>query len=97
MSIPACANAVTTPSRSEIAQEIARQLSARGPGKSICPSEVARALADDWRGVMDEVRAAAGEMMRDGRLRVTQGDADVDPEEASGPIRLRLPQDGRRP
>lgn len=92
MSIPGFASAVTKPSRSEIEAEIARQLEARGRGKSICPSEVARALSEDWRPMMNDVRAVASEMAGQGRLRPTQKDAEVDPVSATGPIRLRLPE-----
>jgi hypothetical protein len=40
---------------------------------------------------MDDVRAAAARLQDEGRLRVTQGDDEVDPLDAAGPIRLRLP------
>jgi hypothetical protein len=55
----------------------------------MCPSEVARALADDWRPLMDEVRAAAARLVASGDIEVTQGGTVVDPETARGPIRLR--------
>ncbi|MFD2740819.1 DUF3253 domain-containing protein [Sulfitobacter aestuarii] len=80
------------PSRNSIEAEIAAQVAARGAGKTICPSEVARALSDDWRGLMPEVRAVAGAMVRDGRIIATQGGAVIDPERARGPIRLGLPE-----
>ena len=71
-----------------IEAEILRAVAARGPGKSICPSEVARALAADWRKLMPAVRAAAARLAARGALRVTQKGADVDPLAARGPIRL---------
>lgn len=76
---------------------ILAHLTARGPGKSICPSEVARAQAPaNWRAHMPAVRDAARQLARDGRLRVTQGQRDLDPAEAwTGPIRLRLPRTPR--
>lgn len=79
------------PSRNSIEAEIAAQVAKRGAGKTICPSEVARALADDWRDLMPEVRAVAGAMVRAGRIVATQGGAVVDPEAAQGPIRLGPP------
>ena len=67
-------------------------LARRAPGKSICPSEVARALAEDWRPLMPEVRATAARMAAKGQLRVTQKGREIDPQSARGPIRLALPE-----
>jgi hypothetical protein len=59
----------------------------RGRGKSLCPSEVARALAADWPPLMAEVRAVAAEMPE---IVVMQKGREVDPLTVRGPIRLRL-------
>jgi hypothetical protein len=59
----------------------------RGRDKSLCPSEVAKALSEDWRPLMPEVRAVAAAMPE---IMVTQGGVEVDPVTARGPIRLRL-------
>jgi hypothetical protein len=59
----------------------------RGRGKSLCPSEVARALDPDWRPLMAEVRAVAAAMPE---IVVMQKGVEVDPQAARGPIRLRL-------
>ena len=59
----------------------------RGRRKSLCPSEVAKALAADWRPLMSEVRAVAAGMPE---IIATQGGVEVDPLTARGPIRLRL-------
>ncbi|WP_245904274.1 DUF3253 domain-containing protein [Roseicyclus mahoneyensis] len=58
----------------------------RGAGASFCPSEAARALSDDWRPLMPEVRRVAAGLP----LVATQKGAPVDPMTARGPIRLRL-------
>jgi hypothetical protein len=58
----------------------------RGAGSSFCPSEAARALADDWRPLMADVRRVAAGLP----LMATQGGMTVDPVTARGPIRLRL-------
>ncbi|MBJ3762651.1 DUF3253 domain-containing protein [Maribius pontilimi] len=58
----------------------------RGPDKSFCPSEAARAVAQDWRPLMDDVRRVAATLP----LSATQGGEPVDPETAKGPIRLSL-------
>jgi Protein of unknown function (DUF3253) len=59
---------------------ISRLLAARPVSSSICPSEVARALAsaDQWRAEMTAVREVARAMAADGRLRITRGGADID-------------------
>jgi hypothetical protein len=60
---------------------------ARGRGKSICPSEVAKVLAKDWRALMPLVRSVAAGMPE---IVATQSGVEVDPLTARGPIRLRL-------
>ncbi|WP_137111522.1 DUF3253 domain-containing protein [Rhodobacter sp. SY28-1] len=59
----------------------------RGRDKSLCPSEVAKALSADWRPLMPEVRAVAAATPE---IVATQGGIEVDPLAAQGPIRLRL-------
>lgn len=72
---------------------ILEAVAARGPGRSLCPSEVARALAAaDWRRLMPAIRAEAAALAEEGRIAVTQGGRKVDPRAARGPIRLTLPQ-----
>lgn len=85
------AGAAMMPCAAEIEAEIARQVAARGAGKTICPSEVARALAGEWRVLMPAVRDVAAEMAQRGDLRVTQKGAVVDARRAKGPIRLGVP------
>ncbi|MBA2322300.1 MAG: DUF3253 domain-containing protein [Deltaproteobacteria bacterium] len=72
------------------AEVILALLAERAPDATICPSEAARALdPEDWRGRMDDVRAAAARLAAAGVIEVTQGGAVVDPGAARGPIRLR--------
>ena len=68
-------------------------LERRDRGKTICPSEAARALAgeDGFRALMPLVRSAARTMVDRGELEVTQRGEVVDPDSARGAIRLRLP------
>ena len=71
-----------------------RMCVSRGPGKTICPSEAARALAGedgDWRALMPEIRAAAARLAAERRLIVLQRGNPVDPLAARGPIRIGLP------
>lgn len=71
---------------------ITDSLARRGQGASICPSEAARAVgAADWRELMEPARTAARELAREGRVRITQRDRVLDPDEPwRGPIRIRL-------
>lgn len=67
-------------------------LAARTHEASLCPSEVARALAPEpaWRALMPSVVAVARDLARRGTLRITQGTAERSPDDAFvGPIRLR--------
>jgi len=70
-------------------------LSDRPRGATLCPSEAARAVADDdWRPLMEPTRRAARRMVARGELEIVQGGRTVDPSTARGPIRLRLPAGG---
>ena len=65
-------------------------LERRGPGKTICPSDAARALAGrDFRPLMDAARAAAAGLVADGEIEITQRGQVVDIAQARGPVRLR--------
>ena len=77
----------------EIETTIRELLERRGPGKTICPSDAARALGGDdgFRPLMDPVRAAARAMVNRGELEITQSGRVVEPDRARGAIRLRLP------
>jgi hypothetical protein len=74
--------------------EILRLLAARGAGKTICPSEAARAVAGEdkaaWEALMEPARAAARRLVAEGKIVITQGGRVVDGSTAKGPIRLKL-------
>ncbi|MGV3681832.1 MAG: DUF3253 domain-containing protein [Acidovorax sp.] len=79
-----------------IEQAILALLAKRAPGKTICPSEVARMLAAgtgpaQWRLLMPAVRNAANRLSAAGRLQVTQRGSPVCAASAVGPIRLGHP------
>ena len=64
---------------------------ARGPDKSICPSEVAREMGDPWQRHMTPVRQAAIRLARDGRIDVLRKGKPVENlDEVRGVIRLRI-------
>ncbi|PXA97233.1 DUF3253 domain-containing protein [Nostoc sp. 3335mG] len=46
-------------------------LANRAPDATICPSEVARAIAEDWRSAMPVVHAAVDDMVREGQVRLS--------------------------
>ncbi|RJL06336.1 DUF3253 domain-containing protein [Paracoccus aestuarii] len=56
-------------------------------GTSLCPSQVARDLAEDWRPLMTPLRRVALEMAGQGRIAVTQKGRPAGPD-PRGPIRL---------
>lgn len=79
----------------EIIDTIWALLDARSAAASICPSDVARALASDdmaWRALMPDIRRVAAALAADGLLHVTRGASTVDAQSAGGPIRLRRPR-----
>ncbi|KUI13110.1 S-adenosylmethionine tRNA ribosyltransferase [Mycobacterium sp. GA-1285] len=63
----------------------------RGPAKTICPSDAARAVGgDDWRELMDDARETARDLARNGEVEITQKGQVLDPNAAwRGPIRIR--------
>jgi hypothetical protein len=74
---------------SALESAIASLLAERDPGKTICPSEAARAVGgDDWRELMPAAREAAARLAERGEIVVTQRGEVVDALAARGPIRL---------
>ena len=77
-----------------IEDKIFSLLARRHEGATICPSEVARALASDdgaWRELMPHVRQVAQGLAERNRLEVTRGGVPVDATSQGGPIRLGRP------
>ena len=81
-------------SRRALEETILRLLAERGRGRTICPSEAAKAFAsshmEDWKNLMEAVRIAARSLVAQGRIHITKHGQPVDPATAKGPIRLRL-------
>ena len=70
-------------------------LRARGPGKSICPSEAARVVAGpgkaaDWRPLIPAARRAARRLAAKKLAEIWQHGRRVDPSTVRGAIRIRL-------
>lgn len=75
-----------------IEEAVFELLGERDPGKTICPSEAARAVGgEDWRRLMPHVRATAVGLAREGRLVITRHGKPADPDAFKGVYRLRLP------
>jgi hypothetical protein len=81
---------VADPDDSDAERAILHLLGRRDPGKTICPSEAARALGGHEH--MALVREAAAALRERGELTVTQRGRPVDPATARGPIRLGRPE-----
>ncbi|GLK75293.1 hypothetical protein GCM10008171_05470 [Methylopila jiangsuensis] len=82
---------------SETIEDLLFRLAAeRGPGKTLDPSEVAKAAAEqrgeeDWHKRLTDVRAAAVRLARRGRLAVYRKGKPADPETFKGVYRIGLP------
>ena len=63
-----------------------RLLAHRAAEATICPSEVARTIAPDWRGAMPAVHAAVDGLVRDGLVRLSWKGRPLD--RRSGPYRI---------
>ena len=62
----------------------------RGPEKSMCPTDVARAVsAENWRPLLGAVRQVAVELARQGKIEILRKGKPISPDEIRGVIRLR--------
>jgi hypothetical protein len=87
----ACRGRRMGPADRRLEEAIVTLLECRGRGKSICPSEAARAVdGEDWKRLMQPARAAARRLAAGGRVEITQGGRVVDGSTARGPVRIRL-------
>lgn len=65
---------------------------ARGPDKSICPSEAAKTVyPGDWQTRMKQVRNAAVGLARKGEVIILRKGKPADPDTFKGVYRLTLP------
>jgi hypothetical protein len=91
----ACRRAGLTDIDLELEKVIVKILQSRQKGASICPSEAARAMAQDdveqqWRPLMEPTRRAARRLVHQGKICILQGGKIVDPSKFKGPVRLKL-------
>lgn len=85
----ACRSGRVSPLDRRIEETMRAMLMARTTTATICPSDVVRALEEDWRPLMENARMAARRLVAEGFAEVTQGGRVVDPSTAKGPIRVR--------
>src|SRR5579875_1695581 len=81
------------PTAAQLEAAILELLEERGEEKTICPSEVARAVASadvrgEWEPLMQPVRDAALRLVDHGRIVVMQRGKVIDGRTAKGPIRF---------
>ena len=88
---------MSRPSPEAIEATILDLVAARGPGKTICPSEAARALIggdpDRWGPLMPDVRRVAVRLMKEGRVVIRRKGRPVDPDDFKGVYRLSVPDE----
>ncbi|MEZ5924747.1 MAG: DUF3253 domain-containing protein [Hyphomicrobiaceae bacterium] len=79
------------PSDDELTEAILALLAARGVGRSIDPSDVARRLLGDagpWRAELKRIRSLAGRLARDGRIVILRHGKPAGEGPVRGVIRL---------
>lgn len=82
------------PAPADIEATILRLLDEAGPGKSISPTDAARALVEgnEWNTVMPAVRRAAVKLAQAGRLVIIRKGKPADPTGFKGVYRLAPPR-----
>jgi hypothetical protein len=82
----------------ELRATMLRLVAERGAGRTVDPSEVARAVGgrqpDGWGPLMQPVRRIAVELMKAGRIVILRRGRPVDPDDFKGVYRLSLRPDG---
>jgi len=80
----------------EMSETILSMLSERAGEKTLCPSEVARAIAGSdekaWRLLMKPIRAEAVRLAAEGQLTIRRKGKIVDPEDFKGIYRIGHPR-----
>ena len=80
---------------SPIEETILALLAAIPPGKSIDPSQVARAIQPErWQRALGQVRSTAVGLARQGKVVILRHNKPADHDTFKGVYRLRLPLEG---
>ncbi len=73
-----------------ITATLLRLAAERGPAKSLCPTDVARAVsAEEWRPLLGAVRKVAADLARQGKIEILRKGKPMNPDDMRGVIRLR--------
>jgi len=73
-----------------ITAAILRIAAERGPEKSLCPTDVARAVStENWRPLLSAVRKVAADLARQGKIEILRKGKPINPDDMRGVIRLR--------
>jgi Protein of unknown function (DUF3253) len=87
-----------TASPEEIEAAMLSLAEARGPGKTLGPTDIARALGGDhpdgWGPLMQPIRRAAIRLMKQGLIVIVRKGRPVDPDDFRGVYRIALPDSG---
>lgn len=87
---------MSTPDDADFEAVMLKLAAERGDGRSIGPTDVARALGGDhpdgWGPLMQPIRRVAVRLMKEGRIVITRKGRPVDPDDFRGIYRLRLPE-----
>lgn len=83
-----------TTAPADIEATILRLLDEAGPGKTVSPTDAARALIDgsEWHVLMPAVRRTAVKLAQAGQLVITRKGKPADPNDFKGVYRLGLPR-----
>jgi hypothetical protein len=92
------ASPAAKPTPEHIAATMLDLASERGSDKTICPSEVARAIGgphpDGWGPLMPAVRRVAVDLMKAGEVVITRKGRPVDPDDFRGVYRIKVAEAG---
>ncbi|TVR06077.1 MAG: DUF3253 domain-containing protein [Salinarimonadaceae bacterium] len=84
----------------EIARIMRELVATRGPARTICPSEVARAMAGPdeklWSRLMQPVRQAAVRLAKAGEVTIMRKGKPADPDDFRGVYRIGAGPEGGR-
>jgi hypothetical protein len=75
--------------RAQIEAAVLAGVKARKP-KSLCPSEIARELFEDWRPQMEPVRQVCRKLHLEKKIVITQKDVPIKELNFKGPIRIKF-------
>jgi hypothetical protein len=88
---------VTRPDSRAIEAALMHLVGERGPGKTVDPTEAARALGgnhpDQWGPLMQPIRRVAVALAEQGRVIILRKGKPVDPRDFKGVYRLTAPRD----